>query len=85
MLREQLKPKGEPGLVGMDSVLGDTKGEILFMFSKHAGVKESNEVRLFWIFSHPFKGMLIVQSDSSNAVFWVSSSDVGSYKISFLF
>ena len=51
---------------------------MLFMFSKNVGIKESNEAEVLAIlealriFSSTFKESLIVESDSSNAIRWVS-------------
>lgn len=47
------------------------------MFSKHVGIKESNEVEVMAVsealhlIQGSFQGKLIVESDSSNVVMWV--------------
>ena len=59
------------------------------MFSKSVGVRDSNEVEVLAIlealriFSRSFMGSLIVESDSSNAFSWVTSSAVNPWKIQF--
>lgn len=62
------------------------------MFSAHVGVKDSNEVEVMdilealQIFSHSFQDRLIVQSDSSIAISWVTTtSDNGPLKFWFYF
>lgn len=50
------------------------KGDILYLFSKGVGIKDSNETEVLAvfealrIFSHSFQGRLIVESDNFNAV-----------------
>ena len=56
------------------------------MFSKHVGVRDSNEAEVLEIlkalrlFSTNFGDALIVESDSSNAIFWVSNGKVFPWK-----
>lgn len=40
---------GKPGPTGIDGVLHNYKGEVLFMFSKHVSVCDSNEVEALTI------------------------------------
>ena len=35
--------KGKPGLVGIGGVLRNHKGEVIYLFFKHVGMKDSNE------------------------------------------
>lgn len=35
--------KGKPGLVGIRGVLKNHKGEVIYLFFKHVGIKDSNE------------------------------------------
>ena len=66
--------RGNPGFVGIRGVLQNSKGEVLFMFSKHVGVCNSNEAEVLAIlktlrcFSRRFQGNLMVESGSSNAI-----------------
>eukprot|EP00268_Persea_americana_P068028 TRINITY_DN9427_c0_g2_i3.p1 TRINITY_DN9427_c0_g2~~TRINITY_DN9427_c0_g2_i3.p1 ORF type:complete len:109 (+),score=10.84 TRINITY_DN9427_c0_g2_i3:826-1152(+) len=68
----------KPGL-GIGGVLRNSRGEVLFMFSKFVGVCDSNEALVLAIlealryFSRFFNGVLVVESDSSNAVASVSN------------
>ena len=41
--------KGKPGPAGIGGVLRNDKGEVLFMFSKNVGIKESNEAEVLAI------------------------------------
>lgn len=65
----------------------NNKGEVRFVFSKHVGVKDSKKAEVkaileaLRIFSHSFQESLIVESDSLNAISWVSSSNKGLLKI----
>lgn len=36
--------KGKPGLVGIGGVLKNHKGEIMYIFSKQVGIKDSNHL-----------------------------------------
>ena len=64
---------GKPGLAGIGGVLRNHKGEVLYMFSKHIGIKDSNEVEVMTIYHTSFHHYLIVESDSANAISWVKS------------
>lgn len=67
------------------------KGEVSLMFSKIMGVCNSNEVELLTIlealqlFSRCFTRRLIVESDSSNVIAWVSNRKAFPWKLQFLF
>lgn len=66
--------RGKLGLVGIRSVLWNIKGEILFPFSKHKGLKNLMTkvmaiLEALRIFSPSFRGKPIVQSDSSSTLF----------------
>ena len=66
--------QGKPGLVGVDGVLRNHKGEVLQMFSKNVRIKENNEAKVFeilealYIFTFSFHNHLTVESNSSNAI-----------------
>ena len=83
--------RGKPGPAGIGGVLCNSKGEVLFMLSKHVGVRDSNEAEVLvilealWCFSRMFRGSLIVESDSSNTIAWVSNRKANQWKFHFLF
>ena len=83
--------RGKQGLAGIGGVLRNSKGEVLFMFSKRVGVCDSNEAEVLAslealrCFSRCFQGDLIVESDSSNAIAWVSNRKHFPWKFQFLF
>ena len=58
--------RGNPGRVGIGGVLIKHKGEVLFMFSSHTGIKDSIEVEVlaileaFQIFKSYFQQIVIV-------------------------
>ena len=61
---------------------------MLFMFSKNVGIKESNEAEVLAILealmiSSTFKKSLIVKSDSSNAIRWVSKVERGPWRFQY--
>lgn len=70
-------------------MLCNHKGEILLMFSKHVGSKESNEAEVvamleaLRIFSGSFQGKLIVKSNSVNVMAWVSQHGANSWRLQF--
>lgn len=41
--------RGKAGLAGIRGVLHNSKGEVLFMFSKHVGVRNSNKAEVLAI------------------------------------
>ena len=61
------------------------------MFSKHTGICDSNEADVLAIleglrcFSRNFHGVLIVESDSSNAITWVTNRKSNPFKFQFFF
>ena len=61
------------------------------MFFKHVGVCDSNEAEVWAIlktlrcFSKSFHESLIVESDTSNVVSWVSNRKANPWKFQFLF
>ena len=63
-----------------------TKAMLYLCFSKHVGVRDSNEAEVlaileaFWCFSRLFHYELIIESDSSNAIAWVSNRKVNLQK-----
>ena len=83
--------RGKPGQAGIGGVLRNSKWEILFMFSKHVGLHDSNEAEVLailealWWFSRNFNGSLVVESDSSNAIAWLSNQKANPWKFHFLF
>lgn len=60
---------------------------ILCMFSKGTRIKDSNEAEVLAIlealriFPHHFQAIIIVESNSSNAISWVTISDRGSFSL----
>ena len=81
--------RGEPGSVGIDGVLCNHDGLLLFYFSSSIGVKESSEAEIISIievlrsFSVSFRQTLIVESDSLNLISWVSNETKGSWRFYF--
>ena len=82
--------KGKPGPAGIGGVLHDSGGLVLVMFSKHVGTMESNEAEVLAILevvrifaSSSFNSRLEVESDSLNAISWVSSSAVIPWRFQF--
>eukprot|EP00268_Persea_americana_P036637 TRINITY_DN3614_c1_g1_i6.p1 TRINITY_DN3614_c1_g1~~TRINITY_DN3614_c1_g1_i6.p1 ORF type:complete len:138 (-),score=27.70 TRINITY_DN3614_c1_g1_i6:344-757(-) len=82
--------RGKPGPTGIGGVLCNSEGIVLALFSKHVGCMESNEVevvanleaiRIFT--STSFCSRLAVESDSLNAISWVSSSAMFPWKFQF--
>lgn len=72
-------------------VLRNSNGEVLLLFSKNVGVKESNEAKVLVILEalqfllHHLQAKLIVESDSTNAVMWASHFDSRPQRFQFLF
>lgn len=63
-------------MLEFEGVLRNHNGEVLLMFSKYVGTKESNEVEVMGmlvvqIFLGFFKGKLIMESGLANVVMWV--------------
>eukprot|EP00268_Persea_americana_P068029 TRINITY_DN9427_c0_g3_i1.p1 TRINITY_DN9427_c0_g3~~TRINITY_DN9427_c0_g3_i1.p1 ORF type:complete len:256 (+),score=22.30 TRINITY_DN9427_c0_g3_i1:1157-1924(+) len=62
--------RGKPGPASIGGVLRNSRGEVLFMFSKSVGVCDSNKAEVLAIlealqyFSRFFNGILVVESDS---------------------
>ena len=77
--------RGKPGPTGIGGVLRNNKGEVLLMFSKH-GVCDSNEAEVLAVlegirlFSRRYGGPVVVESDSSNVVAWVSKPKANPWK-----
>lgn len=71
--------RGKPGLAGIGGDIRNEKGEVLHLFSKHVGIQDSNEAKILailealHIFYSLYQQLLIVESDSSNAISWVTS------------
>lgn len=74
--------KGKLGLAHIVGVLRNHKGEVLYMFSKHVEIKDSNEVDVLAIlealriYRSSYHQSLTVESDSShstNAIAWMES------------
>lgn len=59
------------------------------MFSNHVGLRDSNKAKVlaifeaFCIFSHSFRGELILERDLLNAISWVNSSTLSPCKFQF--
>lgn len=84
--------RGKLGPTGMGGVLRNCKGEVLFLFSKHVGVKDSNEAGTLTIlealhsYSSNFLGELLVESDSHRPQrHLMGSSREGPWKFQFIF
>lgn len=66
---------------GIGAVLRNSKGDVLAMFFKCVGAKYFNEVEVLAIlevlriFKSSFQESLIMESDSSNIIHWVSLFD----------
>lgn len=62
------------GLVGIGGVLCIRRRDVMLMFSRDVGIRDSNEVEslkfleALWLFSTCFHGMLVMESDSYNAI-----------------
>ena len=68
--------RGKPGPAVIGGILRNYKGEVLFMFSKYIGIKDSNEAEVLAILealrifvSNNFHS-IVVESDSLNAISW---------------
>ena len=68
--------RGKPGLACIGGVLRNFKGEVVFVFSKHVGIKDSSEakvlvileaLRIYYSF---YYHNLIMESDLVNAISW---------------
>ena len=82
--------RGKPDLAGIGGGLHKSEGIVLALFSKHVGCMESNEVDVLAILeairifsSASFQSSFVVQSDSLNAISWVSSSTTFPWKSQF--
>lgn len=70
--------RGKPSSAGIGGVLRDDRGAILCLFSKGVRIRYSNKAKVLAIlealriFSQSFHRSLIAESDSSNAITWVS-------------
>ena len=70
--------RGKPGLAGIGGVLRNCKGKVLIMFSKYVDVCDPDEADVLAIFEglrlflSRYGDTLIMESDSSNAIAWVS-------------
>ena len=82
--------RGKPSSAGIGSALRNYKGEVLHIFSKHVGIKDSNEAEVLailealHIYRSSCKESLIVESGYFNAISWVKSCK-GPWKMKFYF
>lgn len=82
--------QGKLVLASTGGELRNHKGEVLYMFSKHFRIKDSNEIKVLvilealCIFFTSYQHSLIVVSGSFNATSWVKSFH-GPWKMQFLF
>lgn len=82
--------RGKPGPTGVGGVLRDHKEDVLLIFSNNEGLQESNEIKVLAILEalrllfSSFHEQLLVESDFSNAISWISSKE-GPWKFHFLF
>lgn len=66
--------RGKPRLIGIGGVLRNHRGEVMYIFSKHIGIKDSKEAEVlaileaFHIYHSSYHQSLIVESDSANAI-----------------
>ena len=66
--------RGMPWLTGIGGVLRNHRGEVMYIFSEHIGIKDSKEVEVlaileaFHIYRSCYHQSLIVESDSANAI-----------------
>lgn len=83
--------KGKQGLASTGNVLYNIKGAVLFMFSTFVSLKNSNEtevlaiLEVLRIFSRFFHNRMIVESDSANALSWITFMERGLWKLYFYF
>lgn len=83
--------RGKPGPAGIVGVLRNSKGEIMLLFSKNVGVKESNEAKVLMkleallLFLRYYQVKLIVERDSAIAVMWASYYNSRPWRLQFLF
>lgn len=84
--------RGKPRSAAIGSIFRNCKGEILFVSLKYVGIKDSNEAEVLAIlealriFSRSFRGLSIVESDSSNVISWVKDLlDKGPWRFHFYF
>ena len=81
--------KGKWGLAGIGGVLRNHKGEVMYKFSKHVGIKNSNEAEVsaileaLRIYQSSCQQSIHVKSDSDNAIAWMKSIR-GPWKMHFL-
>ena len=72
-------------------MLCNDKDEVLLMFPKSVGIRESNEAEVLAIlealriFSASFHAPLVVESDSTNALGWLLKPDSRPLKFQFHF
>ena len=80
----------KPGPARIGGVLRNHIGELLYMFSKNVGIKDSYEAEILAIlealrnYHCPFQYPPVVESDSMNAVYWARSFR-GPWKMQFYF
>ena len=83
--------KGKPGQARIGGVLRNSKAKVLLMFSNNFGVCDSTEAEVLaileslWLFSRRYDGSLLIESDSSNAIAWVSNKKANPWKFQFHF
>lgn len=64
--------------MGIGRVLSNHKEDVLYMFLKNVGIKDFNGVEVLTIlealriYIWLFRGRLLVESDSANAIHWIS-------------
>lgn len=67
---------GNWGQLELGGVLRNQNGEVLYMFSKHLGIKDSNEAEMMailealCIYRDTFQFNHIVENNSINAISW---------------
>lgn len=79
--------RSKSGLSGLGGVLSNSKGKVLFMFSKLMGIHDSDEAKFLAIlealhyFSRFFHSSLIVDCDSSNTITRVSNRKANPWRL----
>lgn len=69
------------GRLEVGGVLRNQNGEVLYMFSKHLGIKDSNEAEMMailealCIYCDTFQFNHIVENDSINAISWARNTE----------
>lgn len=84
--------RGKPGLAGVGWILCNSNGDVFIMFLKHIGYMDSNEAEVVAILeaiqiynSSSLQSKLVHESDSLNAMSWLTSVDKTPQRFQFCF